>query len=97
MFCRGVIVLLALCVGYGAARPVHAGEPLDEVVSLAQQDWGEIGVNEAAHAPGKKGRPLQIGDKRYEQGIGTHANSRLTVDLWGEYALFEAEIGVQDP
>ncbi|MFO7974630.1 MAG: NPCBM/NEW2 domain-containing protein, partial [Candidatus Hydrogenedentota bacterium] len=91
-----LVVLFLSCPVDGA--PVLAGEvePLEQAILLIQQDWGEMGLNRAAHAKGKEGRPLQIGDNHYDKGIGTHANSRISVDLLGEYAAFETEIGVQD-
>ena len=85
-----------MCVICAVSALAGEGEPLAEVISLVQQDWGEMGINAAAHAKGNEGRPLQIGDRLYDNGIGTHANSRITLDLWGEYSVFEAEIGVQD-
>lgn len=96
MFDGRFIFSLVFCFVYGVACSVSASEPLEQVLSRAHQDWGEIGVNVAAHASGKQGRPLQIGSKHYNNGIGTHANSQLAVDLWGEYAVFDAEVGVQD-
>lgn len=90
--------LIAVCLGsvvFAGVCPADALEPLSQCISLAEQGWGEFGIDAAAHAPGAAGRPLQIGDTQYKDGIGTHASSRLTVDLRGEYSAFDAEIGVQ--
>lgn len=43
------------------------------------------------------GSPLAIGDKTYERGIGTHANSEILFFLAGKYACFHAEVGAQKP
>lgn len=60
-----------------------------------RQGWGELGVNVAAHTPDQKPAPLQIGEKRYARGIGHHAPGEIIIDLSGEYARFEAEVGIQ--
>jgi hypothetical protein len=59
------------------------------------QSWGEPGIDECAHLQGQKGLPLQIQEKQYSKGIGTHANSKLVIDLGCAYSLFESEIGIQ--
>lgn len=41
------------------------------------------------------GDPLAIGDKTYQRGIGSHANSEMTFFLNGEYKRFYAEVGAQ--
>ncbi len=85
-----VLALLAHPFGYAQST-----EPLSDVISMYTQGWGELGIDTGAHAEGKSGRPLQIGDTRYPEGIGTHAPSRIVVDLWGEYTQFQADVGVQ--
>jgi hypothetical protein len=39
--------------------------------------------------------PLQVGDKTYAKGLGHHANGSINVLLEGEYAAFDAEVGLQ--
>jgi len=41
-------------------------------------------------------KPLQIGGVTYENGVGTHANSVMHVDLKGTCRRFSAYIGVDD-
>ncbi|NQT11346.1 MAG: NPCBM/NEW2 domain-containing protein, partial [Planctomycetes bacterium] len=60
-----------------------------------EQQWGDFGLNVAAAATGGAGAPLQIGDKRYDRGLGHHANGEIVVDLQGQYELFHALLGVQ--
>ncbi len=60
-----------------------------------QQGWGELGFNVAAHIRGQPGSPLQIGGKKYARGLGHHAPGEIVVELNGEYARFEAAVGMQ--
>src|SRR5208282_2476148 len=66
-----------------------------ELILSASQGWGELGWNVAAHPSGQAGTPLQIGDKTYARGLGHHANGSINVLLDGEYAGFDAEVGLQ--
>jgi len=40
------------------------------------------------------GRPLRIGQRSFEKGIGAHARSRLTFPLQGKYDQFAAVVGI---
>jgi len=42
------------------------------------------------------GNPLTLGGVVYPHGLGTHANSRLLVDLKGAATRFDALVGVDD-
>ena len=66
-----------------------------ELILSTSQAWGEQGWNVAAHAPGIAGAPLQIGERTYTKGLGHHANGAVQVLLDGEYACFNAEVGLQ--
>ena len=66
-----------------------------ELILLSSQGWGELGWNVAAHEAGKDGTPLQIGEKTYTKGLGHHANGAIEVPLEGQYASFDAEVGLQ--
>jgi hypothetical protein len=59
------------------------------------QAWGELGWNVAAHQSGQAGLPLQIGERTYAKGLGHHANGSIEVLLEGQYAGFDAEVGLQ--
>jgi hypothetical protein len=76
-----------------AASEYLSDEP--ELILSTTQAWGEPGWNVAAHAAGQAGLPLQIGGKSYAKGIGHHANGSIPVLLDGEYASFDAEVGLQ--
>lgn len=66
-----------------------------ERIALAQQGWGKLGVDVAAHMPHRAGLPLQIGDQHFAKGLGSHAPGQIVVELDGEYDSFAADIGVQ--
>jgi len=38
--------------------------------------------------------PLKIGDKVYEKGLGTHAVSEIVYALAGQFAEFQADVGI---
>jgi hypothetical protein len=57
----------------------------------ATAGWRNVQTNRAV-----SGRPLSIGGKRYDRGIGTHANSDIEYDLKGLYDTFSAHVGVDD-
>jgi len=67
---------------------------LERIVSFSQ-GWGELGLDVSAHASYQTPLPLQIKDKRYEKGLGHHANGEIVIALNGEYLAFEAEVGIQ--
>src|SRR5439155_19749793 len=45
---------------------------------------------------GVAGKPISIGGKQFARGVGTHAESRLRVDLGGKASRFFAQVGVDD-
>ncbi len=96
MVTASVWLIGAMCVGAanGPAAAEYLSERQDRFL-CAQQAWGELGINVSAHARGQQPAPLQIGEKRYARGLGHHAPGEIVVELDGEYAQFEAEVGVQ--
>jgi hypothetical protein len=66
-----------------------------ELILSTSQAWGELGWNVAAHQSGHAGLPLQIGERTYAKGLGHHANGSIEVLLEGQYAGFDAEVGLQ--
>ena len=77
-----------------ASSPQYLGDR-PELILSSSQAWGELGLNVAAHASDKSGLPLQIGENIYPKGLGHHANGSIEVLLKGEYAGFDAELGIQ--
>jgi hypothetical protein len=59
------------------------------IPSESRQEFGSLGVDRSV-----MGNPLQIGQRRFAFGLGTHANSRIVYDLDGPCERFEAWVGV---
>jgi len=53
--------------------------------------WREPGINRSC-----EGRPLRVGGRTWEKGLGVHAPSKGVFDLEGNAARFEATVGVDD-
>jgi hypothetical protein len=53
--------------------------------------WGTPMANRSV-----EGHVLAIGGREYQRGVGTHAESRVTVDLGGKCKRFTANVGVDD-
>ena len=65
---------------------------LDELnLASASQGWGEPQKNKSV-----ADRPLAIGGKTFARGFGTHAESRLRINLPGGAQTFSASVGVDD-
>jgi alpha-galactosidase len=55
------------------------------------QDWGAPRVDRSVD-----NHPLTIAGKKYEKGLGTHANSVVFLDLQGDAKRFTASVGADD-
>lgn len=65
---------------------------LDDLnLGLATQGWGSPQKNKSVG-----GQPLTLGGKKFERGFGTHAESRLQVNLNGAAIRFSASVGVDN-
>ena len=83
--------LLLLLPG-GAARAAGPVVWLDSLnLGNITQDFGSAHANESVD-----GKPITLGSKVYDHGIGTHANSLFQIPLDGRAARFEATVGVDD-
>lgn len=80
------LVALAATSAFAASVPLSS---LD--LKLMTCGWSEPKVNQAVG-----GGPLSIAGKKFTSGIGTHANSKLRVDLGGKAKRFMAQVGVND-
>ena len=60
-------------------------------ISQIAQGWGEPHANLSV-----EGHPLSIGGQTYTNGLGTHADSQLIVDVGGRAESFSAQVGVDD-
>jgi hypothetical protein len=65
---------------------------LDEMTPTSQQqDYGSL-----QRCRSVEGNPLRIGGKKYDHGLGTHANAQIQYLLNNRYLRFEAAVGVDD-
>ncbi len=99
MFTAASLIVSTILLGAGQGR---ADDSRSEFLSehperlvYRQQGWGELGFNVAAHVRGQPGAPIRIGERKYARGLGHHAPGEIVVELNGEYARFEAAVGVQ--
>ncbi len=105
-FLGAALAALAFCAPLAAnaqaAAPVPAGLTTQDApagslwldkLNLANvtQDYGSPGAGRSVD-----GNPLTLGGVVYPHGLGTHANSRLLVDLKGVATRFDALVGVDD-
>jgi alpha-galactosidase len=87
-------LLLALALCSFAALNVAKAETfgLDTLqLQYIEQGWGEPHANRSVD-----GHPMMLDGKRFEHGIGTHANSIFRIALGGKAERFTATVGVDD-
>ena len=86
-----LIVFAWLSVAAAAAEPTAPTTiPLGGLVpDSVQQGWGELQTDRSVG-----GKPLEIGDRKFAHGLGTHANSELVYELERPCERFEAWVGV---
>ncbi len=81
------ISLIALTGSLGSAEIIR----LDQLdVSQTQQDWGDPHRDQSV-----EGRPLSIGGRHFDHGLGTHATSSLYLSVNGA-KKFSASVGVDN-
>jgi len=83
------VVLASLCGTLAAKADVAALADLD--LTKMSSGWGQPLADKSV-----TGKPLSIGGKVFERGVGTHADSVLYVDLDGRVERFQASVGVDD-
>lgn len=68
------------------------------VVELQSLDLSKMSQGYGTPQTGKSviGEPLTMGGTVYDNGIGSHAASELTIDLKGKAELFTAKVGIDD-
>jgi alpha-galactosidase len=90
----GAILLPALVLCSFALLKVAKAETfgLDTLpFQYVEQGWGEPHANRSVD-----GHPLFLDGKRFEHGLGTHANSVFRIGLGGKAERFTATVGVDD-
>jgi alpha-galactosidase len=60
-------------------------------LQYVEQEWGQPHANRSVD-----GHPLLLDGKRFEHGLGTHANSVFRIALGGNAERFTATVGVDD-
>ncbi len=87
---KPLVVTSILC----AAVMCSAAETVwltDLDLSKMRQGWGQPQINRSIRE-----KPLSIAGQKFEHGVGTHANSRLWIELGGSTERFLASVGVDD-
>ena len=82
------LLIGAVCMAANATEDVLLTS-LD--LSKARQGWGGPQIDKAV-----TGVPLIIGGRKFDRGLGTHAESRIWIDLQGGAEQFVAWVGVDD-
>lgn len=69
-----------------------------ETVWLSSLDLKQMttGWSDAKADRGVAGQPLSIAGRKFEHGVGTHAASRIRINLGGNAERFLAQVGVDD-
>ncbi len=76
-------------IGLSSAQP-KLSAPV-RLVSAAQE-YGELTVNASCHTH----TPLRIGEKSYQDGLGSHANGRIVFQIDSPMQTFAAEVGIDN-
>ena len=85
------IALFAVALS-GVAVCAQTVVPLNTLdLSVVRQGWGNVQTNRSVD-----GNPLSIGGKKFERGVGTHAQSTFPITLDGKATRFTAQVGVDD-
>lgn len=83
-----VFVSAPFCIKAEGDRIVRL-EDLD--IAKIVQGWGKPQKNLSVD-----GNPITINGKKFEHGVGTHATSRMIIDLKGAAKFFTAFVGIDD-
>ncbi|MBP7052622.1 MAG: NPCBM/NEW2 domain-containing protein [Phycisphaerae bacterium] len=86
-----ILIVATISMGAGAVARGNV-TPLGELdVTKMSSGWGRPLVNQSV-----TGKSLSIAGRTFAQGVGTHADSMLYVDLDGKVQRFRASVGVDD-
>ena len=91
-----VLCLIAVACGCTATK-ARGAATIEKVwlsdldISKTQQGWGEPRPNTSVD-----GKPMKIGGRAFEHGLGTHADSALYIQLDGRGRKFTGWVGVDD-
>ncbi len=90
---KASLIKLAVAGALGLAIFAHAATVrLDELdVSAMSAGWGQPRANQSITQ-----KPIRLGGTKFENGVGTHAESEVTIRLDGKAKWFSAKVGVDD-
>src|SRR3954454_6650740 len=89
---RYLILLPAIAVAISIQAEETKTIRLDTLdLKQVAQGWGSPQKNRSVDK-----NPLSIGGRKFEHGFGTHADSKVTLDLDGGAGTFTAFVGVDD-
>jgi len=90
----GGIILTFLTLPTPAVEPVKSKNTVwlsSLNLSKMTSGWGKPEINKAV-----QGKPMSIAGRKFDRGVGTHANSIMYIDLKGGSRNFSAYVGVDD-
>lgn len=92
MICAVVIVQLSGCSSVARSnKPARTVWLSSLNLEKMTSGWGTAQKDKAV-----QGKPLKIGGRTFDRGVGTHAPSMMYVDLKGSCRSFSAYVGVDD-
>jgi hypothetical protein len=83
------LVIASMLFLAGASTELENVSLVDVVPDSVQQGWGDLHKDCSIG-----GKPLQIGDRKFARGLGTHAAGELVYELDRPCERFEAWVGV---
>jgi alpha-galactosidase len=91
-------IILSAILAILSLSTIAGADPQPKILRLEQlnlanmvQGWGTPGIQKTI-----LDKPLTINGQVFEHGVGTHAVSRLTIDLKGAALAFRAQVGLDD-
>ncbi len=93
-----VLVSLVAMAVVASSAEVHAADGAGGTVRVSSLDLSRMAVGWGQAKPDRSigGRPLSIRGQAYDHGIGTHAPSRLRIQLDGKAVRFRSVVGIDD-
>ncbi len=87
--------LLSFSGSLAAQETDYLSDRASGIVLEIKQGWGDFGYDVATARAGGQGAPLQIGEQKFDRGLGHHANGEIVIPLHGRYTRFRAQVGIQ--
>ena len=86
-------ILAALVILVAISKPIFAADTYcsDLTAVSATSGWSTVQKDMSIDK-----KPITLGGKVYPKGLGTHSPSEIVYNLNGKYALFAADVGIDD-